>query len=186
MAFTSDLRRGMIIAYNNEPHILIEKEFYSPGKGGSFTRTKLKNVKTGKIVNNVFKSGDKVDELDIETKTMQFLYADEKDAYFMDPESFDQLSVEIAMIDHGLGFLHTEGKYIVITYEGNAISVQLPGKIALLVTETSDATKGNTSGNATKEAILETGFKAFVPLFIKQGDKVIINTETGSYFSKEN
>jgi len=186
MAFTSELRRGMIIAFNNEPHFLIEKEFYSPGKGGAFTRTKLKNIKTGKIINNVFKSGEKVDELDVETKTMQFLYEDGKDAYFMDPVTFEQLSVNLEMVDHGKEFLHTEGKYILIVFEGNAISVQLPGKISLIVEQTSDAVKGNTSGNATKEAILETGYKAYVPLFIKQGEKVVINTETGLYVSKVN
>ena len=186
MAFTSELTRGMIISYNNEPHLLIEKEFYSPGKGGAFTRTKLKNIKTGKIVNQVFKSNEKVDELEVDTKTMQYLYADEKDAYFMDPVSFDQISVPLDMIDRGTDFLHAEGKYILIIFEGVAISVQLPGKIALIVNETSDAVKGNTSGNATKEAILETGAKVYVPLFIKQGEKVLINTETGLYDSKQN
>jgi elongation factor P len=186
MGFTSELRRGMIIDFNNAPHLLIEKEFYSPGKGGAFTRTKLKNIQTGKIVNNVFKSAEKVDELDVDTKTMQFLYSDDKEAYFMDPQTFDQLSVELEMIDHGKDFLHTEGKYILIIFEGRAISVQLPSKLGLKVVETSDAVKGNTSGNATKEAILETGYKAYVPLFIRQGEKVVINTETGLYVSKEN
>lgn len=176
----------MIINFNNEPHVVIEKEFYSPGKGGAFTRTKIKNIKTGKILNQVFKSGEKLDELDIETKTMQYLYADENEAYFMDPVTFDQLSVSLGMIDGGMDWLHADGKYIIIIYEGQAISVQLPAKIALQVTETSDAVKGNTSGNATKEAILETGAKVYVPLFIKQNDKVIINTETSQYVSKEN
>lgn len=186
MSFTSDLKRGMIISFNNVPHLLIEKEFYSPGKGAAFTRTKLKNIQTGKIVNQVFKSGEKVDELDIETKTMQFLYADETDAFFMDPVSFEQISVALDMIDNGTAFLHTEGKYILIVFEGKAISVQLPSKIGLQVVETSATVKGNTSGNATKDAILETGYKAQVPLFIKQGERVIINTETCLYVSKEN
>jgi elongation factor P len=186
MGFTNELKRGIIIDFNKEPHLLIEKEFYSPGKGAAFTRTKLKNVKTGKIINQVFKSGEKVDELDIETKTMQFLYADDTHGYFMDPETFDQLSVALDMIDGGTSFLHTAGKYILICYEGDAISVQLPSKLGLEVVETSEANKGNTSGNATKDAILETGYKAQVPLFIKQGERVIINTETGTYVSKEN
>ncbi len=184
MAFTSEITRGMIINFNNEPHILISKEFYSPGKGGAFTRTKLKNIKTGKNLNHVFKSGEKLDQLDIETKTMQFLYADENDSYFMDPETFEQLTISLDMIDGGTDFLHTEGKYIIIIYEGEAISVQMPAKIALIVNETSDAVKGNTSGNATKEAILETGAKVYVPLFIKTGERVVINTETRQYVSK--
>jgi len=184
MAFTSEITRGMIINFNNEPHVLIAKEFYSPGKGGAFTRTKLKNIKTGKILNHVFKSGEKLDQLDIETKTMQFLYADENDSYFMDPETFEQLTISLDMIDGGTDFLHTEGKYIIIIYQGEAISVQMPAKIALIVNETSDAVKGNTSGNATKEAILETGAKVYVPLFIKTGERVVINTETRQYVSK--
>ncbi len=184
MAFTSEITRGMIINFNNEPHVLIAKEFYSPGKGGAFTRTKLKNIKSGKILNHVFKSGEKLDQLDIETKTMQFLYADDTDSFFMDPETFEQMTISLDMIDGGTDFLHTEGKYIIIIYEGEAISVQMPAKIALVVTETSDAVKGNTSGNATKEAILETGAKVYVPLFIKTGEKVVINTETRQYVSK--
>ena len=185
MAFTSEITKGMIVLMNNEPHIVIEKEFYSPGKGGSFTRTKFKNIKTGKIINQTIKTGEKLDQLEIETKTMQYLYADEKEAYFMDPTSFDQLTIPLDMIEGGTDYLHTEGKYIIIIYENQAISVQLPSKIALLVTETSDAVKGNTSGNATKEAIVETGAKVYVPLFIKTGDKIIVNTETRLYVGKE-
>lgn len=186
MAFTTEIRKGMIISFNNEPHIVIAKEFYSPGKGGAFTRTKIKNIKTGKILNQVFKSGEKLDELEVETKSMQYLYADDKDAFFMDPISFEQLTVPLEMVDGGTDYLHTEAKYIIIIYEGSAISVQLPAKIALNVVETTEAVKGNTSGNATKEAILETGAKVYVPLFIRQDDKVVINTETGLYVSKEN
>lgn len=186
MAYTTDIRKGMILKFNNEPYLLISKEFYSPGKGAAFTRTKIKNIKTGKILNQVFKSGEKIEELDVDTKTMQYLYADEREAYFMDPVSFEQLSVPLDMIDGKMDYLHTEGKYIIIIYEGSAISVQLPAKIGLNVTETSEAVKGNTSGSATKEAILETGAKVFVPLFIRQNDRVLINTETGLYVSKEN
>jgi elongation factor P len=186
MALTSEITRGMIVLFNNEPCIVIDKEFYSPGKGGSFTRTKFKNIKTGKIFTQTIRSGEKLDQLEIETKTMQYLYADEKEAYFMDPISFDQISIPLDMIEGGMDYLHVEAKYIVILYEGQAISVQLPSKIGLVVAETSEAVKGNTSGNATKEAIMETGAKVFVPLFIKQGDKILINTETRLYVSKEN
>lgn len=185
MALTSNITRGMIIMFNNAPHIILEKEFYSPGKGGAFNRTKLKNILNGKIISNVFKSGEKVDELDTETKTMQYLYYDDKDAYFMDPVTFDQISIPLDMIDGRTNWLHENGKYIVIMYDGQAISVQLPSKITLEVTETSDAVKGNTSGSATKEAILETGVKIQVPLFIKIGEKVVVNTDTQTYFSKD-
>lgn len=185
MADTTELRRGMIILHNNEPHILLDREFYSPGKGGAFNRVKLKNIRTGKIINDVFKSGEKVNELDIETKSMIFTYLEGQQANFMDPETYDQLSVPLDRIPEGTAFLHTETKYIMSFYNGDVIYVQLPQKITLAVTETTDATKGNTVNNATKEATVETGYKLHVPMFIKNGDKIIINTETGTYFSKE-
>lgn len=185
MAGTTELYRGMIINFNNEPHILIEKEFYSPGKGGAFNRCRLKNIKNGKFFYHVFKSGEKVDELDIQTKTMQFIYTEGSDAYFMDPDSYEQIALPLDQIPNGSDFLHTDAKYIMSFYEGDVIYVQLPQKITLAVTETPDAVKGNTATNASKDATLETGAHVQVPLFIKGGDKIIINTESGTYFSKE-
>ncbi len=176
----------MIIMFNGEPHILVEKEFYSPGKGGAFNRCKLKNIKTGKFVNHVFRSEEKVNELDVETRNMQYLYADDNFAYFMNPDTFEQINLSLDLIPGKTDYLHESGKYIMSFYEDEVIFVQLPAKISLIVTETSDAVKGNTATNAYKEATLETGLKVQVPLFIKQGDKIIINTDTGSYFSKEN
>jgi elongation factor P len=185
MAATSELSRGMIIRFNNEPHILVEKEFYSPGKGGAFNRCRLKSIKTGKFFYHVFKSGEKVEELDIETKNTQYLYIDGETAYFMDPTTFEQFGVSLEIIPNGTDFLHTDAKYIMSFFEGEVIYVQLPQKITLTVTETSDAVKGNTATNASKEAIVETGYKVQVPLFIKVGDRIVINTEGGTYFSKE-
>lgn len=186
MASTYTLTRGMVIMFNNEPHILIDKEFYSPAKGASFHKLKLKNIKSGKIIPYTLKSVEKVEELDTVTKTMQYLYADDKDAYFMDPISFEQINVALDQIPNGTDYLHPEAKYILLIYEGKAISIQLPLKITLIVTETGDGVKGNTATNATKEAIMETGLSVQVPLFIKNGDKISINTETGTYYSKEN
>lgn len=184
MAETSDLRRGMIILFNNEPHVMIEKEFYSPGKGGAFNRCKLKSIKTGKIVANIFKSGERVNELDVSSRTVQYLYDDGTIAFFMDPISFDQFEVSLNIISGGKNFLHTEGKYIVTIYEEEVIFVQIPQKLTLEVVETPEGSKGDTVSNATKEAVLETGFKVQVPLFIKKGEKIMINTEEGKYYSK--
>jgi len=186
MADTTELRRGMIIRFNNEPHILIDKEFYSPGKGGAFNRCRLRSIKSGKIFYHVFKSGEKVEELDVETRNMQFLYADESNGYFMNPETFEQITVPLDIIPGKTDYLHTDAKYIMSVFEEEVIYVQLPAKVSLIVTETTDAVKGNTATNASKEATVETGLKVQVPLFIKQGDKIIINTDTGAYFSKEN
>lgn len=185
MATTNDIFRGMIINLNNEPHVVIEKEFYKPGKGGSFTRTRLQNIRTGKYVNQVFKSGEKIEELVVSKKTMQYLYHDESDAYFMDPQSFEQFNVKLEMIPGNTTYLHESANYILTFYEGDVIFAQLPAKITLAVTDTAEAVKGNTVNNAYKEAILETGAKVMVPLFIKNGDKIIVNTEENSYSSKE-
>jgi len=185
MADTTELYRGMIIKWNGEPHILIEKEFYSPAKGGAFNKVRLQNIKNRKFYNTTFKSGEKVEELDIETKNMQFAYVDGDSAVFMDPETYDQMYVKMDMIPNGTDYLHADGKYIMSIYEGEVIYVQLPQKITLTVTDTTDAVKGNTVNNAMKDAILETGAKVQVPMFIKNGDRIIVNTETGTYFSKE-
>lgn len=184
MAGTTEVRRGMIILYNNEPHIIIEKEFYSPGKGGAFNRVKLKSIRSGKILSQTFKSGEKLEELEISTSTMQFLYVDGDIAYFMNPESFDQVGINLDLIPGSTDFLHTEAKYIVTSYDGEPIYVQMPPKISLVITETPDAVKGDSVSNATKEAILETGVKINVPLFIKTGEKIVVNTEDYTYFSK--
>ena len=186
MTDTTELYRGMIMRFNGEPHVLIEKEFYSPAKGSAFNKCKLKNIKTGKVYHQIFKSGEKVDELEVQTRNMQFLYADETDAYFMSNETFEQIGVNLDLIPERTGYLHQDAKYTMSIFEDQVITVQLPPKISLIVTETSDVVKGNTVSNASKEATMETGLKVQVPLFIKTGDKLIINTDSGTYFSKEN
>ena len=184
MGFTNNIVKGMFILYNKEPHLVVDRVFYSPGKGAAFNRTRLESLKTGKIVSQTFKSNEKVEEIDVETKTMQFIYVDENNAFFMDPQTYEQISVSLDVIDHGTNYLHTDAKYVTINYEGEVLSVQLPGKIILQITETSDASRGNTATNATKEAVLETGAKVQVPLFIRQGEKVIVNTESSTYVGK--
>lgn len=185
MAATTELYRGMIIKFNNEPHVLIEKEFRSMGKGAAFNRVRLQNIKTRKFFETTFKSGEKVEELDVETRNMIFGYLDGNNVVFMDPETYEQTSVPMSMIPNGTDYLHSDAKYIMTSYEGEVIYVQLPQKITLQITETTDATKGNTVNNALKDATVETGAVIQVPMFIKNGDRIIINTETGSYFSKE-
>ena len=174
MADTTELRRGMIISFNNEPHILIEKEFRSMGKGSAFNRVKLKSIKTGKFVNHVYKSGEKVNELDVTTTNMSFLYSDNENAYFMNPETYDKTSVALDLIPGGTDYLQTEAKYVMSFYDDQVIYVQLPGKIALTIIDAPDAVKGDTANNATKEVTLETGVKVKVPLFIKNGERIFL------------
>lgn len=186
MAFTNEITRGMIIKFNNEPHVIVEKEFYKPGKGGAFNRTRLKSIKSGKFFNQIFKSGEKVEEIEVDTKTVQFLYNDDRTVYLMDSSTFEQLEYPLSEVPYETDFLHTEAKYIVSVYEGKIIYLQMPQKITLEVIEAYDAVKGDSSSNPQKEVTVETGAKINVPMFIKKGDKIVINTETRGYFSKQN
>jgi len=181
---TMDIVLGMYVKYEGQPHVVIDKEFYSPAKGASFIKAKLKNLYTGKIVSTVYKGSEHPEEINVETRTMQFLYHDGKDAHFMDPNTFEQISFAVENIPYGTDYLHVDGKYIATIYEEKVIGMQIPVKMTLEVTETSDAVKGNTATNATKDAILETGAKVQVPLFIKSGDRIIINTDDRSYVGK--
>lgn len=185
MALTDKIVRDMIIMYSGQPHLVVEREFYKPGKGGAYNRTKLKNLRSGKVISQTFKTTEKVEELDITTRSMNYLYLDGDSAYFMDPNSFEQISISTNSIPGGTDYLKEGEDYIVVSYEGEILSVKLPPKIVFEVTETAGADRGNTSGNATKDATLDTGLSIQVPLFIKNGDRVIVNTEFGEYVSKE-
>ena len=184
MALTSNLRRGMYIKYRGEPHIILEHLFTTQGRVSAFNKVKIKSLITGKVLNETFKSNQKVEEIDVEMKTMQFIYVDGKGAYFMDPNTFEQISVSLSLIEGGKSYLHEDAKYVMVFYEGNVINVKLPPSITLKVADTTNAVKGNTTSGATKSAKLETGLEVQVPLFINVGDKVVINTETGSYIEK--
>lgn len=187
MAMTTDMRKGMVIMYNNEPTLVMEREFYKPGKGGAFNRTKLKGLKSGKIVAVTFRSGDAVEEVEVQTRGVQYSYLDEDNGYFMDPETYELLTIPMNMIDGGSDFLIADGKYSAMFFEDEPISLILPAKVTLLVTEAaSGGDKGNTSGNPLKEATMETGLVIKVPLFVNTGDRIIINTETKEYVSKDN
>jgi len=181
MAQTSEIRKGMIIMHNNEPQHIVEADFYSPGKGSAFTRVKLKSLSTGKVIPFTFRSGEKVEELEVTYKDVQYLYKDEKSCYFMDPQTYEQLEVSLDVIKHYTNFMKEGGKYVVILYMGKIIYVKFPPQLEFVVTETTNAVKGNTVSNATKEAKIETGAIIQVPLFIKNGDTIKVNPETGEY-----
>lgn len=185
MSATTDISKGLIIKYNNEPHVIIEKEFYSPGKGGAFNRVKLKNIKTGKILSDTWSSSLKVEVYDdVFNKTVLYSYMDGNSVVFVDPDTYEQYYVELNMVEGGTDWLHEEARFIA-TFQGETIIfLQVPPKITLTITETPDAVKGDTVNNNYKDAVVETGAKVKVPMFLKSGDKIIINTESREYFSK--
>ena len=182
MASTSDIRKGLCIKYNHDIYKIIEFLHVKPGKGPAFVRTKLKSVSNGKVIDNTFSAGHKIDEVRVETHKFQYLYNDGDTYHFMNNEDYSQLQLQKEALDKPE--LMKEGEVVTIqinTEDGMPLSVDLPAHVILEVTSTEPGVKGNTATNATKPAIVETGAKINVPLFINEGDKIRIDTEKGNY-----
>ena len=182
MASTSDIRKGLCIKYNHDIYKIIEFLHVKPGKGPAFVRTKLKSVTSGKVIENTFSAGHKIDDIRVETHKFQYLYNDGDTYHFMNSEDYSQIQLEKDSLDKPE--LMKEGETVTIqinTEDSMPLSVDLPAHVILEVTSTEPGVKGNTATNATKPAILETGAKINVPLFINEGDKVKIDTDKGNY-----
>ncbi|MBP6283880.1 MAG: elongation factor P [Paludibacteraceae bacterium] len=187
MATTADIRNGMCIEFNNGLYTIVEFLHVKPGKGAAFVRTKMKNVQTGRILENTFNSGVKLDEARIERRPYQFLYKDDMGYNFMHNETFEQICIEKDKIN-GVDFLK-EGDNVEITVHADTETVlfaDLPTTTVLLVTYTEPGLKGDTATNTLKPATVETGATVRVPLFINEGDKIRINTAEGSYLERAN
>jgi len=184
MIESGDLKKGICIIFRGEPHLVVDKTFVSPGKGSAFTRAKLKNLKTGAVLDFTFKSGEKIEEANVNTIEFQYLYQQGKEYFFMNPRNYEQISLPEEMIGDFKNFLKEGDTYKIIVLENNPISLIPPLKVNLKVVETEAGAKGNTVTGATKPAKLETGYVVQVPLFIKKGDTITLNTETGEYVSR--
>lgn len=185
MASTSDFRNGMCIEFNNGLYFIIEFLHVKPGKGAAFVRTKLKNVQTGRVIENTFNSGVKVNEVRIERRPYQFLYKDDMGYNFMNNETFDQVIVDENQIN-GYKFLKEgENVEVVLHADNDAILyVDVATHVVLEVTYTEPGLKGDTATNTLKPATVETGAEVRVPLFIETGEKIKIDTRDGSYIER--
>ena len=182
MASTSDIRKGLCIKYNHDIYKIIEFLHVKPGKGPAFVRTKLKSVTSGKVIDNTFSAGHKIEDIRVETHKFQYLYNDGDTYHFMNNEDYSQIQLEKDSSD--TPELMKEGETVTIqinTEDSMPLSVDLPAHVILEVTSTEPGVKGNTATNATKPAIVETGAKINVPLFINEGDKIRIDTDKGNY-----
>jgi len=182
MASTSDIRNGLCIRYNNDIYKIIEFLHVKPGKGPAFVRTKLKSVTSGKVIDNTFPSGRKIDEVRVETKKFQFLYPEGDTFHFMNVEDYNQITLEKASLD-APGLLK-EGEVVTVLINAEdemPLSVDMPATVVLEITHTEPGVKGNTATNATKPATVESGATVNVPLFINEGDKIKVETEKGTY-----
>jgi len=182
MASTSDIRNGLCIKYNHDIYKIIEFLHVKPGKGPAFVRTKLKSVTTGKVIDNTFSAGHKIEDVRVETHKFQYLYADGETYHFMNTEDYNQITLEKSSLD-APGLLK-EGEVVTVIINSEdqmPLSVDMPASVILEVASTEPGVKGNTATNATKPAVLETGAEVMVPLFINEGDKVKIETDKGTY-----
>lgn len=180
----NQLKKDMFVLHKGTPHAVLKCEFYFPGKGAAFARTKLKNVRTDTSFEYTFKSSEPVEIVEVETTELQYLYHDGESYFFMDPRTFEQFTVLGRVFDGREIWLLPEAKMFFSFYEGEAIGVRFPVKVEVKVTEAEEAVAGNTVGGAKKPVTVETGAEVMVPLFIKTGDSLVIDTETGGYVSR--
>lgn len=183
----SDLKtKGVVVLYNNQPHEVIWSQFMRMQQRKPVIQTKMRNLINGKVVEYSFKSGEKIEGADISKQTAQYLYADADGAHLMNVDSYEQIDLPKALAEDKIGYLK-EGENVTLKYfDGKPISIELPIKVDLKVVDTPPGIRGDTSSGGSKPATLETGMVVNVPLFIKSGDTVRINTETGQYVERAN
>ena len=182
MATTSDIRNGLCIKHNNDIFKVIEFLHVKPGKGPAFVRTKLKSLSSGKVLENTFPAGRKIEDIRVETRKYQFLYPEGNSFHFMNTDDYNQITLEKETLDSP--DLLKEGEIVTVifnTEDDMPLSVDMPASVILEVTHTEPGVKGNTATNATKPATVETGAQVNVPLFINEGDKIKIETAKGTY-----
>ena len=185
MASTSDIRNGLCIKYNHDIYKIIEFLHVKPGKGPAFVRTKLRSVSNGKILDNTFSAGHKIDVVRVETQTYQFLYAEGETFHFMNVDNYEQITLQREVLD--APDLLKEGTNVMLqinTETDLPLSIDMPASVILEVTYTEPGIKGNTATNANKPATVETGATVNVPLFINEGDKIKVDTASGNYMER--
>ena len=184
MATTSNIKNGSVIFHKNKRMKVVEFLHVKPGKGPAFVRTKLKDISTGKVIDETFNSGVKLEFLKIEAKEMQYLYSDTDSHFFMDNQTFEQVSVINNIIGKNVNFLK-DGMNVDLLFDGSEIlDIRLPAHVNLKVVETEPGIKGNTATGATKPAKVETGYLVQVPLFVAEGNILKIDTRTGEYIER--
>lgn len=186
MATTNDLKNGMTLNLDGQLWNVIEFQHVKPGKGGAFVRTKMRSVLSGKVVEKTFNAGVKVEVASVEKRNMQYLYRDGEDFMFMDSTNYDQISVSKQTVGEAVDYLLENAAVVVAMHEGNPLFIEMPASVELVITYTEPGLQGDRSSGGTKPATVETGIAIQVPLFIKQGEKVLVDTRTGAYLGRAN
>ncbi|EIJ43699.1 translation elongation factor P [Beggiatoa alba B18LD] len=183
---TSEFKSGLKVMFENDPCAIVENEFVKPGKGQAFNRVKLRNLKTGRILERTFKSGDTLEGADVVETQMQYLYNDGEFYHFMVPDTFEQFAADPAIVSEAIKWLKGEEECTVMLWNGAPIGVSPPNFVILAITDTEPGIRGDTSGGGSKTATLETGATVRVPLFLNVGDLIRVDTRTSEYLSRVN
>ncbi len=181
MIVVSQIRRGTIFELDGQLWKVIEYDHYKPGRGNAYVRSKLRNIRSGATVNRTFLSGDKINDVQLDHKTVQYMYNDGNSYYFMDTETFEQIALSKETLEEQIPYMKDNTTIELELYEGEPVAIELPITVDLEVVEAPIGYAGDTANNPTKEVVLETGLKIQVPLFVNQGDVIRIDTRTGEY-----
>jgi elongation factor P len=181
---TNEFKGGLKIMLDGDPYSIVENEFVKPGKGQAFNRVRVKNLKTGRVVEKTFKSGDSVEAADVLDTELQYLYNDGEEWHFMDPATFEQLVADANAVGDAAKWIKEQDMCSVTLWNGAPLSVEPPNFVVLQITDTDPGLKGDTSGGGGKPATLETGAVVSVPLFVQIGETIKVDTRTGSYVSR--
>lgn len=187
MGDTTDIKKGAIIRHNNDLYVVTFCQFVNPGKGSAFTKTKMKSISTGKGTDNTYKSGEAVDVVQVNYQNVQYLYNNGTFYSFMNKDNYETIDVNADTVGEDSKYLKEGLEVVLAMYEDNAVAMQLPIKIQYTVKESPPAVKGDSAGgNVTKEIVLDNGLIVYAPIFIKEGEEILVNTETGEYGGRVN
>lgn len=184
MATTNDIKNGTVLNLEGQLWSVIEFQHVKPGKGGAFVRTKMKNVRTGKIVDKTFNAGLKIETANVDRRDYQYLYRDGADFVFMDLTDYDQITVPEAVVGDAVNFMLENQQATIALHDGEPLYIELPASVTMEITYTEPGLQGDRSTGGTKPATIETGFEIQVPLFLETGTKVKIDTRTGDYLGR--
>ena len=184
MATTNDIKNGSVLNLEGQLWAVVEFQHVKPGKGGAFVRTKMKNVRSGKVVDKTFNAGTKIDFAVVDRRDYSFLYQDGADYVFMDQSDYDQVTVSATVVGDAANFMLSNQAVTIAVHEGEPLYVDLPASVVLEITYSEPGLQGDRSTGGTKPATVETGYEIQVPLFVEQGTKVKVDTRTGEYLGR--
>lgn len=182
--YTNEFKQGLKIMLDGDPYTIVDNQFVKPGKGQAFNRTKVRNLLNGRVIERTFKSGESVDAADVVETNMDYLYKDDSNWYFMNPETFEQLAADENAMTDAAKWIREQDSCIVVLWNGAIISVTPPNFVELAIADTDPGLRGDTSGGGGKPATLETGAVVRVPLFLNIGDVVKVDTRTAEYLGR--